>query len=234
MNSQSSHSALPQELYDHIVDHLKLEQAALAAASLVSRLWTSRCQQHLLRVLTVRTREQWGRLADMLTERIHLRPLARKLQVGCSLYKQDGISNITTLFPNVRTVNCIGRSINLDIIPLFAKLDQLIVIKKNRQVKFHIAYTGATNEVALRRIAFPVDLAPLLGWLEYTSTSSVGSLRIASLDFAVGRADELIQAFLMEHRNLKTLELHLRFMDDVAPVNGGMPRSIVFTLATKP
>jgi hypothetical protein len=234
MNSQSSHSTLPQELYDHIVDHLIFDHRALSASSLVSRSWTPRCQHHLFRVLTVRTREQWRHLVDMLLEKIHLRPLIHKLQVGCSLYKQDGISHITSLFPNVRTVNCIGRSINLDIMPLFAKVEQLLVMKKDPHMKFHIAYTGAHNKVALRRIACPMNLAPLLGWLEYTSTSSVGSLRIASLDFVIGRADGLIQAFLMEHRNLKTIELHLGFVDDEEPVDRGMLTSVIFTLSTKP
>jgi hypothetical protein len=218
-------SALPQELYDGIIDLIR-DPTLRAVCSLVCKAWVLRSQRLLFSTLAISTRQRWHGLIVFLDGASHIAAMVEKLRVACQLVKMDRLERDQHCLPNITSLTFFGQSGNLDLLNYLPRLRTLKITPPDRDRPFACACDERPG-VSLRAVMFSCDYATtnqLLGWLSRSDAAQQPHLKhlsvILSCSRAVTCAPQLAQLShcLQTHSQVKTLELTLTWAAYIADI----------------
>jgi hypothetical protein len=226
--TMSQTAPTPQDVVEHILDHLRTDTATLRACALVCSSWTLRSQQHLFRRVRLTpvggntpVADQWERLLSCLTKSPHLRPHIRTLAIKGLTDKENLFvpANLSRLFPRVSTLQLSG-IMQMQLIPALTTLEHLrCMLTCNVTPEYDLRPPYNLPKLRTLEISGAITFAApfqdfLLSCIEQLGVA--GDVESAALlcDFRTDLPNRHFAAFLhTRSTSFRRLELNLEFIE---------------------
>jgi hypothetical protein len=206
-------SALPQELFDRVIDYFGDDHQHLLIFTHVSQGWALSSQRWLFRDIVVNTPATWNRLVVILRNKASLQSYVRKLEIKCYI---PFTSHFKNLCPKLSVLALNGPVTQLDILSCCPDIQHLIAKPTKGIERFQMTKAaGSIRSISL--FGSDAVVASLLDWFDMMASARSNMVVEAALSYGFngGESKERSDAqarllhFLSRYNGLHTLKLML-------------------------